>query len=190
MKRICIAILILASMINLGYSQTKFGSNDKAQIIVEGTSTMHDWEMKSSTGDCNAMFTLDPQGGITGFNQMTFAIASKALKSGKDMMDSKTYKALKAEKNPRISAELISGTVTRKDSKNFTLKGKIKLTIAGKTQETDLVANARMISASAYEITGEKNIDMKNFGMEPPSFMLVTVGKDIKLKFNLTLNKL
>jgi len=190
MKRTGISILILASMINLGYSQTKFGSKDKAQIIVEGTSTMHDWEMKASTGDCNATFTLDTQGGITGFNSMSFGIASNALKSGKDMMDSKAYKALKAEKNSRISAELISGTVTRKDNKNFTLKGKIKLTIAGKTQETDLVANAKMISATTYEVTGEKNIDMKNFGMEPPSFMLVTVGKDIKLKFNLTVNKL
>jgi hypothetical protein len=190
MYKLIITILILASMINLGYSQTKFGSKDKAQLIVEGTSTMHDWDMKASSGECTATFTLTPQGEITAFSSMFFSIASTALKSGKDLMDTKAHKALKAEKNPRITAELINGTVTRKDSKNATLKGKIKLTIAGKTLETDLQANAKMLTLTSYEITGEKKIDMKNFGMEPPSFMLVTVGKDVTLKFNLTLNKL
>ena len=40
-------------------SQTKFSAKSNISMSVSGTSTMHDWVMKSTTGDCSATFVED-----------------------------------------------------------------------------------------------------------------------------------
>ena len=52
---------------------------------------------------------------------------------------------MKTDKAPNISATLKSAEVTTKDNKNYTIKAIIKLTIAGKTVETELLAQAKRI---------------------------------------------
>ena len=117
-------------------SQTKFSAKSNISMSVSGTSTMHDWVMKSTTGDCSATFVEDASGKLTDITGLSFTVSSKALKSGKDAMDKNAYKALKADKNPNISASLKSAEVTTKDNKTYMIKAIVKLTIAGKTLET------------------------------------------------------
>lgn len=172
-------------------AQAKFSAKNNITMSVSGTSTMHDWVMKSTTGDCTATFTEDAKGTLTDVTAFTFTVSSKALKSGKDGMDKNAYKALKADKNPTITATLKSADVIAKDAKNYTIKAVVKLTIAGKTLETDLIAQAKHINDNSYVITGEKKISMKDYGMEPPSFMLgaVKTGNDVNIHFDVVLNK-
>ena len=91
--------LFLIGMILPGQSQSKFSSKNTVQLAVAGTSTMHDWVMKSSTGDCNATMQVDSDGNLKGITAMNFSVAAKSLKSGKDGMDKNAYKALKTDKN-------------------------------------------------------------------------------------------
>jgi len=172
-------------------SQTKFSAKSNISMSVSGTSTMHDWVMKSTTGDCSATFVEDASGKLTDITGLSFTVSSKALKSGKDAMDKNAYKALKADKNPNISASLKSAEVTTKDNKTYMIKAIVKLTIAGKTLETELNATAKYINDNSYSISGEKKISMKEYGMEPPSFMLgaVKTGNDVNIHFDVVLNK-
>lgn len=185
-----LGIIVLVSLLNLSLTgQVKYTAKDNIKLTVSGTSTMHDWEMKTSTGSCDATFMMDGSGVITGLSKMSFKTTSKSLKSGKGGMDKNAYKALKADTNPEISAVLKSATITSKGG-SYTINGKIDLTIAGKTMETDLIAQAKAEGENIV-VTGEKKIDMKEYDVSPPSFMLGTVktGKDVTLKFNLTLSK-
>jgi len=78
-----------------------------------------------------------------------------------------------------------------KDGKNYTVKAIINLTIAGKTVETTLDAQAKKINDTSFSIKGEKKISMKDYDMQPPSFMLgaVKTGNDVVLNFDLVLNQ-
>lgn len=186
-----IMVLVTSGLFFTIYAQTKYSSKNNITMSVSGTSTMHDWVMKSTSGDCVATFTEDAKGSLTDVTAFTFTVSSKALKSGKDGMDKNAYKALKADKNPTITATLKSADVVAKDAKNYTIKAVVKLTIAGKTLETDLIAQAKHINDNSYSITGDKKISMKDYGMEPPSFMLgaVKTGNDVTIHFDVVLNK-
>jgi polyisoprenoid-binding protein YceI len=184
-------ILLFGGMFTLVQGQTKFSAKNTVQLSVSGTSTMHDWVMKTSTGDCSATLQVDGDGNLKDITAMSFSVSSKGLKSGKDAMDKNAYKALKADKNPNISATLKSADVTMKDGKNYTVKAVISLTIAGKTVETTLDATAKKINDTSFSVKGEKKISMKDYDMQPPSFMLgaVKTGNDVVLNFDLVLNQ-
>jgi len=184
-------VLLFGGMFTLAQGQTKFAAKNTVQLSVSGTSTMHDWVMKASNGDCSATLQVDGDGNLKDITAMSFSVVSKALKSGKDGMDKNAYKALKIDKNPNITATLKSADVTMKDGKNFGIKAIISLSIAGKTLETTLDATAKKINDTSFSIKGEKNISMKDFDMKPPSFMLgaVKTGNDIVLSFDLVLNQ-
>lgn len=172
-------------------AQTKFSAKNHINFSVSGTSTMHDWVMKSSDGICNATFNFDDKGNMTELVSMNLTVVAKALKSGKDGMDKNAYKSLKVDKNPNITAVLKSATVSTSDNKTYTIKSVIKLTIAGKTIETDLIAHAKKINDNSISVKGEKKISMKDYGVEPPSFMFgaVKTGNDIVLDFDVLLNQ-
>lgn len=189
--RLSIIMVILFSSMSYLIGQTKFTAKNNINISVSGTSTMHDWVMKSTSGQCTATFTEDANGNLSALTGLQFSVSSKALKSGKDGMDKNAYKALKADKAPNITANLQNATITTKDNKTYQIKSTVKLTIAGKTMDTELIAVAKRINDNSYAITGTKNISMKDYGMEPPSFMLgaVKTGNDVVLNFDVVLNR-
>lgn len=172
-------------------AQDKF-TTKAAAVTVAGTSTMHDWEMKAANGDCTIGVTMNDAGVITDVVSMNFTIAAKSLKSGKDGMDKNAYKALKADKNANISASLKSATVSTKDNATYTVNAKVNLTIAGKTLEVPMIAYLKPNKAGSINVTTEKKLGMKDFGMEPPSFMLgaVKTGNEVTIKFNFNANKM
>ncbi|MBK8348048.1 MAG: YceI family protein [Saprospiraceae bacterium] len=137
------------------------------------------------------LFVLDDKGNLKDVTAMNLTVSSKVLKSGKGAMDKNAYKALKADKNPNITAVLKSAEVTTKDNKSYTVKSMIKLTIAGKTLDTELISQVKRINDNSFSVKGEKKISMKDYGMEPPSFMLgaVTTGNDVVLSFDVVLNQ-
>ncbi len=189
--RHCVAIFLVFFTAGLGMAQMKFTAKNNINLSVAGTSTMHDWTMKSTSGDCSATFTSDAGGNLTDITAMQFTVASKALKSGKSKMDDNAYRALKADKNPTISAVLKQAELTTRDNKTYTMKGSVKLTIAGKTMETELNATLKRTAENSINVKGDKKISMKEYGMEPPSFMMGTIktGNDVTLSFDFNLSK-
>lgn len=192
-----IRILFLASWFIFNTStmmvgQAKFQSKNNLHIQVSGTSTMHDWIMKSSSGECSAVFTLDANGDITALTGLEFSVSSKALKSGKNSMDKNAYKALKSDKFPTITAILKKGTVVSKDAKIYIVNATLQLTIAGKTLETDIVATAKKINDGSFNVKGDKKLNMVDFSVEPPSFMLgaVKTGKEVTISFDVVLDQI
>jgi len=179
-----ISLLVLST---LSYGQVKYHAKDDLNLLVSGTSTLHDWDMKEAKGECNAVFTLNPAGQITGLTSLSFVAPAEGLKSEHSGMDKNAYKALKTAANPNISYSLVSATV----GADGVIKCQGKLTIAGVTQNTELVANYKINVDKSITVMGKKNISMKDFKMEPPTFMMGTIktGNDIVLKFDVSLRK-
>ena len=171
--------------------QVKYSNKNVAGLTVSGTSTMHDWDMKSSKGNCEANFIFSAAGAITGISNLSFVTQVNDLKSGHDAMDKNAYKALKIDKNSSISYVATTGTVSPLNGSDFLVKTNGKLTIAGATLDAEVDATCKVNADKSISVMGSKKIRMKEFGIAPPSFMLGTIktGNDVTLKFDLNLNK-
>ena len=179
-----IALTTMSFSLNGNLNATAFRLQN-LNIEVDGTSTLHDWTIKSTKGqaEVNLELASDKLTGITGLN---FSIPAESLKSGNNMMDNNTYKALKTDKNKNISYVLTAGSISQVNGTTFQIKTNGKLTIAGTSKETDLVATARYNAADkSYTISGEKKIKMSQWGVKPPTVMMGTIktGDDITIKY-------
>jgi polyisoprenoid-binding protein YceI len=162
-----------------------------ADLLVSGTSTLHDWTMKSVKAECTAIFNVDAAGQITSIDNLNFSTPVTALKSEHTAMDNNAYKALKTGKAPVITYTLTSVNVTPGAGGISTVTCTGKLTIAGATRDAQLVAVCKPNADNTISVTGSEKISMKDFSIDPPTFMLGTIktGNDITLAFNLTLRR-
>jgi hypothetical protein len=174
----------------LAGAQVKY-SGSTIDLVVSGTSTLHDWTMKSVKAECTAVFDFNAAGQISGLNGLNFSTPASALKSEHTAMDNNAYKALKTDKDPLISYTLTSVTVTPASGGASTVTCNGKLTIAGSTRDAQIVAVCKPAADNTVTVSGSEKISMKDFSIDPPTFMLGTIktGNDITLSFNLTLKR-
>ena len=166
-------------------NNTKFYSSNMS-LSIKGTSSLHDWEMKSSKGKCEVEFVIGANDKITAINSLKFDLDPTSIKSEYTMMDNNTYKALKTKSYKSISFVMASGTVTQTDAVSYVVKVLGNLTIAGKTQKIDLAATAKYNSADkSFTVNGSKKLKMTDYGVDPPTAMLGTIktGNDITISF-------
>jgi len=187
-KRKTSLLLMIAVLLALAsVAQVKYHAKDDLQIVVSGTSTMHDWDMKTSKGISDATIILNADGGLSGLTALSFAVPAESLKSDHKGMDKNAYKALKTGANTTISYTLSTATI----NPDGAIKCQGKLSIAGTTLDVDLTATSQVNPDKSISVKGSKKISMKAYNMTPPSFMLGTVktGNDVTVQFNLTLRK-
>lgn len=184
---VALSLLILAGILQDLNAQVAYHAKNNFQLVVSGTSTMHDWTMTASQGECEANLTWNSAGQLTGLTSLKFTMPAEALKSDKSSMDKNAYKALKTSKAPTLTYVLTSATIT--PGNNIKCIG--KLTLAGVTLDTDLVATAKLNTDGSISVSGNKKISMKDYKIDPPSFAMGTIktGNDIILKFDLVLRK-
>jgi len=191
-NRTAIAVaIILCSLLAAGNSnaQSRYQSAGGVKITIEGTSNIHDWDMKSEKGICSGVFNVSNTGIITGLSALSFTVPAESLKSEHSGMDKNTYKALNTSKFASIS--FIAGPTTVKPSGNsgHTLTTSGKLTIAGVTKDVTLTATGVVNADKSITYTGSYKLNMTDFNVEPPKAMFGTIrtGNSIVVKFNLIL---
>lgn len=182
---------ITSFSLNRKVSYTRFELNSIAaaqtvSVIIKGTSTLHDWEMKSSTGRVEVLLGLGANAKLLGLSALKFTMEAESLKSEKTMMDNNAYKALKTNSAKNISFVLSSATISQLNETTYQIKAIGKLTIAGTTRETDVIANLKYSAADkSFIVTGSKKLKMTEYNVKPPSFMMGTVktGDEITISF-------
>ncbi len=185
-----ITLVLSCIFLTAATAQVKFRSEDLV-VKVKGTSSLHDWEIKSNKGKVEGVLVLGPNYKITGVSGLRFTVVSETLKSGHNMMDNNTYKALKTNTHENISFVLTSANITQIDASTYQLKGIGNMTIAGTTRETDLVAVCKVNSDGTFTWSGSKDIKMTDFNIKPPTAIMGTVktGNDISIAYNLKIGK-
>ena len=155
---------------------------------ISGTSNMHDWKMKAKDVNVNAVWNLQA-GKIADLSGLEFTMPVKGLKSESDLMDSRTYSTLKADKFQKINFKLVSADVTQQGGQ-YLIKATGNLTIAGVTKSVVLMANGVMNNDKLITVTGSKKIKMSEWQIKPPSFMFgaMKVGDEVTIDFNLKFN--
>lgn len=155
-------------------------------VKVKGSSNLHDWVMEAKSGTIEANLNLASNVSyLAGIQSLSFSLPVKNLKSTEgNLMDTRAYDALKAEKNPNISFKLLSATPTSNTANKSVFKVTGELTISGSTKQIEMTANATKNADGSVIITGSQNLKMTQFGIKPPSFMFGA----LKVTDNLTID--
>jgi hypothetical protein len=176
-------LLIACSTLAIEANQTFVLGSDN-EFKVEGTSTLHDWDMVSKEAEGKAVIKLG-NGKIDDLPSLEITLPSETLKSGRRGMDNNAYKALKTDQYSNIrfvlqSVEEITGQ---------TVKAKGRLTVAGNSRDVTIEAHYRATSNNIRFI-GKLEIKFSDFDIEPPTAMLgsVKTGDELEISFNAMFN--
>ena len=162
-------LFVLPLFVATGLSAQKINQASSA-VKVTGTSTAHDWEM-NATG---ATFTGVVNGDA--ITNVTLVVPVKNLKSGKSMMDNKTYDALKASKSPNVTFTASSINVGKSNVSG-------KLSIAGVTKTVSFPVSV-VKKGDSYVIDGTETVKLSEFGMDRPGMLGMKTGDVVTVKVN------
>jgi polyisoprenoid-binding protein YceI len=162
---------------------------EKSSVKVEGTSSLHDWDVTVKNFRCD-MWVVSGNPAIT-IEKVNFTGIASTISSHNSIMDNKTHNALKVDKYPEIRFSMTKPLkiVIHGDLFNGTASG--ELFIAGKTRTISLPFSGRAISENTISISGATKIDMTEFGIDPPTAVLgaLKTGKDVTVMFEIKLRK-
>ena len=176
-KNVITSALVIGSLFFTQLLNAQKLSIQNSNIKIEGTSTLHDWNMTSN----QATFTGQIAGNT--INDVKFVMKAQSLKSKESAMDKNAYKALETSKYPEITFT----TASIPTQGNATISG--NLTIANSTKNVKIPVTVTK-NGSSYVIKGTTKIKMTTFGIKPPTVMLGTIktGDDLTINLNLTVN--
>lgn len=153
---------------------------------IHGTSNLHDWDINVTK--INGELGINSSSHM---NILTVKVPVSSLKSGKGIMDGKTYDAFEAKKYPNIVFQLTEALPTKITEKDFeaTLFG--NLTMHGETKKISFKSMVKITKTGEYQLKGSLPIKMTDFKMIPPTafFGSMKTGDVITLKFDVTYKK-
>lgn len=186
-KQYLIILSALLLGLQTGFSQEKFRVDERSsEITVEGTSSVHDWEMRAT--DMNASIQLNiSENAITDIVNVNFSMPTEKLKSENSIMDKKSWDALKSNKYNSIRFDLNTVSGFSSNGKTFSGTASGSLFIAGKSQQVTIPFTGSIKTGNTITVTGHEKINMKDYNISPPTAMLGTLktGEEVTVKFKM-----
>jgi len=182
------AILFLS--VSAVFAQVKYETSGPI-LKIEGTSSLHDWDMTSKEGVCSAVFDFAGVK-LTNMLSLAFSVRAETLKSGTKGLNKNAYKAMNTAKYPTITFISNNANVRSTGANSYILNAKGKLTISGVTKEVSIPVTCTVNPTDmSIQANGSYKIKMSEYKVTPPSFMFgaMKTGDDLTINFNVALKK-
>jgi len=155
-----------------------------SSIVVKGTSSLHDWEMKAEKISSALIVAEDHD--LSGLSSGDVIVETTSLKSEHSLMNKKAYDALKQKSHPQIKAKLLGVEQNLNTGKVL-----MELTIAGKTRQVTDDFQLKTMENGKLQINGDLEIKLSDFGIEPPVALMGTIktGNVVNVVYNLLYHK-
>lgn len=185
-RTMALSFIIYSASSYTAHSQTTYQTSGPAKVEIQGTSNIHDWEMKTEKGNSTAVFVTDVHGALSALTALTFTLPVESLKSEHSGMDKNAYKAMRSDKFAQLSFTILSASVKPAGSA-YQIASKGKLTISGVTKDVDITGICTVNADKSITLNGSYKLKMTSYNVTPPSIMLgaIKTGDDITVKFNL-----
>ena len=188
-KRKGLVILVLVLFLTYSPNSLSAQSDLEGMVKISGTSTIRNWT-------CEGEASVEAVASQTAPNIPSFSIGVKTVKVNVQVsaldcdnkkMNEHMWKALKLKDHPNINYEMEMYSINS-DLTSAQVSGKI--TIGGVTKPNNITVSLKPLDSNKFMVTGEMDIDMINFNVEPPKLMFGTlkVGKDVKISFTAVVN--
>ncbi|WP_441000073.1 YceI family protein [Fodinibius sp. SL11] len=153
---------------------------ESSTIQIEGTSTLHDWTSDVEEFSSYIKFDATALEGDSISNpveSLSLTIPVKSIESGKGGMNRRTYDALKSDDFPNIMFQMNKGELVNADSALTSMELNVEgnLTIAGTSKDITLPVTGTKQEDGSFKFTGEYELNMKDYDVDPPSAMLGTI---------------
>ncbi len=182
--KLIVAVIVFFGITSFAVAQKSYTLDSKSTFSVAGTSTLHDWEMKSGSGTGSANLTI-ANSKLTDIESLSVTLLAESVKSEKKSMDKVAYETLKTDKNKNIKYALKSAEKVNETT--WELTG--TYTIAGVSKVYKTTAKTT-VTKDGLNLQGSNKITFTDFGMKSPTALLGTIktGQDLTIKFNLNFN--
>ena len=167
------------------FGQSKYVLTTDQELIVFGTSTLHNWEMVTSEANGEGLFTLE-NGVLTEVNDFRISFKGEDLESGKGIMNRNTRRALDTENTPMITFKLTD----LKANASGKLEAWGDFTAKGNTRNIKFDVSYKM-NGELIDVQGTTSFKMTDFGIEPPVALAGTLRTSdvVGIEFYLTFEK-
>ncbi|WP_044202345.1 YceI family protein [Flammeovirga sp. OC4] len=162
--------------------------------VVPNTSMHIDGKTNINTFDCVFQNGIQSQLTLTQniFNELTdvqhsgLEFCVTCFDCGIALMNKEFTELLNAEKFPIITMKLVSMHIFQGEDKSIKGIGKVSMTIAGVERIEDITYTVPHLEGKNFQIVGEKQIDILDYGLTPPKKMMgmVKVDQHIDVNFN------
>lgn len=178
--KVTIATLLTLTLATFLSAQS-WSSAPGSWVKVSGTSTLHDWEVRSEAVNGSLEFPHDFFDGGDGAVAARIVIPSASLESHSAKMDRIMRESLMAAKHKEIRYELKSATALAANM----VRTRGDLTVAGTTRTIDMDVTVSRPSTNALIATGQVAINMRDYGIDPPRAMLgaIRTGENVTVAF-------
>lgn len=179
MKKLLVYIL-LTSLFSFTIKQDDarkiYADNSESSIVYFMSHPLHDWDASAKT--FKTVITYDDVS--KEIKSVATVVKVQSFDSGNSNRDSHAIEVLDALKHPNIT--FVSNEIEQ-SGENLTVKG--KLNFHGITKPITLKA-VRKDTKLATTITGTMNVNMTEYGVEPPGLMGMTTKENIRIDFAMT----
>ncbi len=190
MLKVFVLITMLLSVQTLS-AQVKYSLvQDKSTMQVEGTSSVHDWEMDAGGLTCNMLATTK-NNKVIAIDEVAFSCVAEKILSDNSIMDGKTHDALKAEDYPKITFKMKSMESVNQSGDKFSGEMYGVVEIAGVSKNIKVKFSGSVIGGDALQVTGSVPLKMSDFNMEPPTAMFgaLKTGNEVKVNYDLHMKR-
>lgn len=185
LSRYCMLVLFtfLAISGNVLTAQTLKLNPKTFSMTIYGTTNVHDFDTKVTQASGELVINSSKQ-----VQTMMVEIPVKGIKSKEKLMDTKTYEAFNADKNPTITFKLTDASSLQVNGNDISITAIGNLTVAGVTKKVALKSTGKIIKPGVYQFKGSLALKMTDFKMSPPTAMMgmMRVGDAITLKYDVT----
>lgn len=167
--------------------------SSSSRLWVSGTSTVRSFECAAKTLDAKVEAAMADAisavlAGERGVGAVELRVPAADLDCNNGTMNGHMYKAIKSAEHPNIVFRLASYEVERAEAGVvLTMRGTLALGGA----DRPIVLNARAVPAhdGQLKVTGAYELNMKDYGLKPPTLMLGTlkVNEKVNVQFELFL---
>lgn len=190
-----LTLAVASSLLTLQAELTRYGTRPGTKVLIDGTSTIHDWTVEgkviAGVMDLDSKIKIGEDcpdakaGKVDAAVKVSIPITS--LKSGKDLMDNIMYDAMKKDEHPKIAYELkellLKAPPKAGAAVEFDSKG--DLTVSGVKKEISMPVKMEKTPEGLFKITGVVTVKMTDYGITPPAPKvaagLIKTGDEVKL---------
>lgn len=168
-------------------SQAKVKLNlSESNVLVRGTSSMHDWEVAFEKYDVEFSFNHTDNGKMS-IRSVKAVFAGASVTSDSNIMTGKARDALMVREHPEIVfiSDGAENVLLNDGEINGTLKGKLSLGGVSKSIE---IGFSGKIKGDRILISGSEDVNMSDYGIRPPTAFLGTLKTGEKVTVELRLS--
>ena len=184
------------------------------KLWIEGSASIVDYTCNAEqlSGNGNIENVSEPEENVKAHGDVaiTVSVPVRSLECGKRGMNKDMYEALKSKNYPNINYRLldairieegeVGNAQSSSSSEEFSADGteagwmNIKTTgileIAGVKDTTIVYVKGQVIDGNRFQVKGSKQIDMKSFGIKPPTALmgLIKASNELTVHFNVTVH--